>query len=115
MVSVIYALFVPQSIQLIEFVELNKLLGINHFTFYTGFVGAGVNCVLNSYMKQNIASVHAWKLNNFSKTEIRTENMFAALNDCLYRNMFNSSYIVFIDVDEFIVPRFNTTLLELIA
>jgi len=40
--------------------------------------------------------------------------MFAALNDCLYRNMYKSKYVAFLDIDEIIVPRQNYTLIQLI-
>ena len=33
----------------------------------------------------------------------------AAANDCLYRYMYTSQYIAFIDLDELIVPRGNLT------
>ena len=40
-----------------------------------------------------------------SKKEVRVENMFAALNDCLYRTMYRYRYALLVDVDEYIVPR----------
>uniref|UniRef100_A0A8D8YWY8 Glycosyltransferase family 92 protein n=1 Tax=Cacopsylla melanoneura TaxID=428564 RepID=A0A8D8YWY8_9HEMI len=60
-------------------------------------------------------STYEWHLNMISQKEIRTEGLFSALNDCLYRNMYLYSYIMFIDLDEFIVPKNNTTLVELIS
>jgi hypothetical protein len=35
----------------------------------------------------------------------RTEGLFAALNDCLYRNMNTFKYLMLIDFDEFIIPH----------
>lgn len=54
-----------------------------------------------------------WDLRMRSQKEIRTEGLFAALNDCLYRNMYRHQYVALIDLDEFIVPRHNNTLIEL--
>lgn len=49
-----------------------------------------------------------------SQKEIRTEGLFAALNDCLYRTMYRYKYLALVDLDEFIVPRHNDTLIELL-
>lgn len=97
-----------------EFVELNYLLGIGHFTFYKNTIGPNVECVLDRYKKDNLVSILPWQLDMVSKQEIRTEGMFAALNDCLYRNMYKSKFVAFLDIDEIIVPRQNDTLIQLI-
>lgn len=97
-----------------EFIELNYLLGIGHFTFYKSTIGPNVGCVLDRYKKDNLVSVLPWQLDMVSEQEIRTEGIFAALNDCLYRNMYKSKYVAFLDPDEIIVPRQNDTLIQLI-
>ena len=45
-----------------------------------------------------------WKLDMISQKEIRTEGLFAALNDCLYRNMRTVQYLMMMDLDELIIP-----------
>ncbi|KAI5723748.1 hypothetical protein M8J76_010411 [Diaphorina citri] len=105
-------------LQMLEFLELNRLLGASHVNFYVNSVSDSIACILNAYKNQTTpypyVSTYEWRLNMVSQKEIRTEGLFAALNDCLYRNMYRHSYIVFIDLDEFIVPKHNTTLVELI-
>ena len=95
--------------ELIEFFELNRLLGVTHFTLYNDTMSDEVSCVLNRYASSKgiQVSVPEWKLNVASQTEIRTEGLFAALNDCLYRNMLRVQYLALIDFDEFIVPKHN--------
>ncbi|XP_065356787.1 uncharacterized protein LOC135951130 [Calliphora vicina] len=56
-----------------------------------------------------------WNLRMRSQKEIRTEGLFAALNDCLYRTMYRYKYLALVDLDEFIVPRLNDTLQELLS
>jgi len=97
-----------------EFVELNYLLGIGHFTFYKNTIGPNVECVLDRYIKDNLVSVLPWQLDMVSKQVIRTEGMFAVLNGCLYRNIYKSKYVAFLDIDKIIVPRQNDTLIKLI-
>ncbi|KAL9925607.1 uncharacterized protein ACN2A1_014144 [Glossina fuscipes fuscipes] len=66
-----------------------------------------------NYMKPSI-QILPWNLRMRSQKEIRTEGLFAALNDCLYRSMYRYKYLALVDLDEFIVPRYNDTLIELI-
>ncbi|XP_017154957.1 uncharacterized protein LOC108163935 isoform X2 [Drosophila miranda] len=60
-------------------------------------------------------SILPWSLRMRSQKEIRTEGLFAALNDCLYRTMYRYKYLALVDLDEFIVPRYSDTLNELIG
>ncbi|KAH8377931.1 hypothetical protein KR093_008021 [Drosophila rubida] len=60
-------------------------------------------------------SILPWNLRMRSQKEIRTEGLFAALNDCLYRTMYRYKYLALVDLDEFIVPRYTDTLNELLS
>lgn len=101
-----------QALHLLEFIELNSILGVNHFTLYNHTIGPHASCVLRHYMKQDIGqhtlqfdsgqstfnsniskpkvtvNLLPWDLRMRSQKEIRTEGLFAALNDCLYRSMY---------------------------
>ena len=100
--------------QIIEFIELNRLIGVDHFTLYNHTIGSEVGCILQNYVDKGLITILPWKLNIKSQKEIRTEGLFAALNDCLYRYMYRYKYILMIDLDEYIVPHSNTTLPELV-
>lgn len=97
-----------------EFIELNRILGVEHFTFYNHTIGEQVNCILKDYVNKNIVTLLPWQLNMVSQKEIRTEGLFAALNDCLYRSMYKYSHVLLIDLDEFIIPHHNDTLQQLV-
>ena len=101
--------------QLIEFIEMHRLLGVSYFTFYNHTVGPKVDCILRQYIEENLVQVLPWqRLDVVSQKEIRTEGIFASLNDCLYRHMYDSEYLLFIDFDEFIIPRNVFNLIDLI-
>ncbi|XP_050420849.1 glycosyltransferase family 92 protein C33H5.2-like isoform X2 [Adelges cooleyi] len=107
--------YYDKAVQLMEFVELNSLLGVGHFTLYKNTIGPNVECILDRYKKDNLVSILPWQIDMVSKKEIRTEGMFAALNDCLYRNMYKSKYVAFLDIDEIIMPKQNNTLIQFIS
>lgn len=96
---------------MLEFLELNTILGASHFTFYNHTLGSRASCVLKHYVdgefsnsdpkngskseyRRPVANQRAtvnvlpWDLRMRSQKDIRTEGLFAALNDCVYRNMY---------------------------
>ncbi|XP_030758762.1 beta-1,4-galactosyltransferase galt-1 [Sitophilus oryzae] len=103
-----------KEMEIMEFIELNRLLGVDHFTFYNHTIGPQVSCILRDYQEKGIVTLLPWKLAMVSQKEIRTEGLFAALNDCLYRSMYKFSHILLIDLDEYIIPNYNDTLPQLI-
>ncbi|CAN8003434.1 unnamed protein product [Ixodes hexagonus] len=97
-------------LQFAEFMELNLALGVSHFVLYNHTVGPDVNCLLERYVSENLVTLLPWELPIVSQREIRTEALFAALNDCLYRTMYRFRWVAMIDLDEFIVPAGNVSL-----
>lgn len=106
-----------KTINLIEFIELNRLLGVERFYFYNHTVDWPVDQLLRIYQQiiPGLIRIMQWQLPIKSQTEIRTEGIFAALNDCLYRARTDGySYAIFIDLDEFIIPNRHRNLLKLL-
>ncbi|XP_076042153.1 uncharacterized protein LOC143026046 [Oratosquilla oratoria] len=102
-----------RAIWLVEFVEFYRLLGVDHFVFYNHTVGPDVDVLLRYYMGMGLVSVMPWALPVKSQKDIRTEGLFAALNDCNFRVLGRYSLAAMVDVDEFLIPRNHKTLLEL--
>ncbi|RWS26278.1 hypothetical protein B4U80_00416 [Leptotrombidium deliense] len=67
------------------------------------------------YVRAGIVTVLPWTLNITSQKEIRTEGLFAALNDCLYRTMYSFKYVLMIDLDEYIIPHIDSNYFQLIS
>ncbi|KAK6642822.1 hypothetical protein RUM43_004324 [Polyplax serrata] len=103
-----------KALQMLEFLEMYRMLGMEHITMYNHTIGPTVDCILDHYKEKGIVTILPWKLNMKSQKEIRTEGLFAALNDCLYRGMYKYTYVAMVDLDEFIIPRQNDTILDLI-
>lgn len=103
-----------KAYELVEMIELNRILGANHFVFYNYSTDYNVDKVLEYYKKLGIVDVLKWnlpmKVDTWPKrrdqpVEIHYFAQLAALNDCLYRNMYVSKFVVFEDLDEFIIPQ----------
>ncbi|XP_023315301.1 uncharacterized protein LOC106648567 [Trichogramma pretiosum] len=96
-------------LNLIEFIEFYRMMGVNHFTFYNTSITKEVSNVLAYYRDEGFITVLPWKIPPKYKFEkdLRYNGIFAALNDCLYRSSMIEAYkyIVNVDLDEFIVPR----------
>ncbi|XP_028166088.1 uncharacterized protein LOC114356902 [Ostrinia furnacalis] len=100
---------------LIEWFELNRILGASHFYMYNESLSAPVGCLLDHYRRQGLVTLLPWKLPIISKVEIRTEGQFAAFNDCLYRSMSTTGWLLVIDVDEIVMPRRERSLPALLT
>ena len=87
----------------LEWMEFHRLMGVKHFTFYNSSIGSKVSCMIDTY--KELVEVLPWTLPFVSQKEIRTEGLFASLNDCVYRHRGASKYLILVDFDEMIVPR----------
>ncbi|XP_015116394.1 uncharacterized protein LOC107040705 [Diachasma alloeum] len=106
-----------RPLELIEFIEYYEMMGIDHFTIYNSSVSPDVDKVLEYYKLKLTATVLNWTLPSIYVYEqtLRHQGLFAALNDCLYRNTHHHryKYVATFDVDEFLVPRRHDNIREL--
>lgn len=98
--------------ELVQTVEFNRLFGADYFVFYNFSTGPNIDKVLNQYAKEGLVQIVQWHIPlemdtwpQINEVEIHYFGQLAALNDCLYRNMHSSKFLVFSDMDELIVPR----------
>ncbi|XP_012258986.2 uncharacterized protein LOC105687714 isoform X2 [Athalia rosae] len=98
-----------RALNLVEYIEFYRMMGVGRFTFYNNSISARANAVLEYYRDRGVVDVMNWDLPPYyvSERTLRVDGMFAALNDCLYRSSFHKKfkYVAIVDVDEFIVPR----------
>ncbi|XP_045181783.2 beta-1,4-galactosyltransferase galt-1-like [Mercenaria mercenaria] len=99
--------------ELVEWIELNKILGAEKFIVYNYSSNVNVQHVLDFYSKKGITTIIQWQLpkeresNSVESKPVGVHyfGQVAALNDCLFRNKYNSEFIVNLDLDEFIIPH----------
>lgn len=88
--------------RLIEWLELNMLLGVQFFTVFLENATAEVGQILRQYEQKRILEVLRWDI---PVTDIHYHGQLAAINDCLYRNKHRTKLLMITDVDEFIIPQ----------
>lgn len=103
-----------RAVWLVEFIEFYRLLGADKFIFYNHTTGSNVKAVLDYYQDFGIVTVLPWALPVVTQKEIRTEGIFAALNDCNLRSVNRFHLTAMVDVDEFLIPRNHHNLLDLV-
>ena len=100
------------SYKLIEFLEFQRLMGVNKVVFYDyDNVSTEVINIIHHYTKTNFVLTLPWKLplrtyrRLHKGVQLKTHGQQTQYNDCIYRYMNQYKYIAIIDTDEFIIPR----------
>ena len=96
--------------QLVEFIEINNLFGGQRFVFYNASCGSDFGRYLAQYEFQGLVdAVIPWNLPREIDTNrtiaIKYHGQYAVLTDCLYRNIYKTKYVAFLDIDEILVSR----------
>ena len=96
--------------RVIEWIELNKILGVTEINIYNSDLVSDTLAVLKHYETQGMVKVHnappplpSW---DYWPKKLA---VIAALNDCMYRNMYRYNHTIVIDFDEVIVPQKHLT------
>jgi len=89
---------------LVEFIEVNRVLGAQKFLFYVHSVGSRVDPCLREYVRRGTINIQPWKLPADVARVIYYNGQILAMNECLYRMMYRTKYLIIQDVDEFVVP-----------
>ncbi|XP_075168905.1 uncharacterized protein LOC142241044 [Haematobia irritans] len=101
------------ALNVVEFVEMYRLLGAGHFYFYTGNISKEVADVLSFYRKQNLVDVLQWNLDDYTD-DLYSRGLIAQINDCIYRARVvdNFRYAVVVGMDEILMPLKHNSLLQ---
>jgi len=92
-------------------VQLTLLLGADHIVIYDWNSSQRTRSVLHHYAtrcrddRRCRVDVIDWRLPESVANSIWYNGQSLAIQDCLYRQMASSQYVVFNDIDEFLVPR----------
>lgn len=91
----ICGIFRNESKYLKEWIEFHRLVGVEHFYLYNNFSDDNYKDVLSEYIKTGIVTLIEWPVK---------QGQMAAYKDCVEKFKDESSWIGFIDIDEFVCP-----------
>ena len=114
-VHAVYGALDPYRI--IEWMELQKILGIN-FVGVSVFSSTNLTVkVFKHYIDEGFLDIR--KTNPIYPNDVPARHykiqLSPTINDCIYRHMFEFRRIIVMDFDEFIIPRLHRSIWELLA
>ncbi|PZC78406.1 hypothetical protein B5X24_HaOG202229 [Helicoverpa armigera] len=104
------------SQNLVEWIETNKILGVDLIDIYVDEVAEKTKKVLLHYQDKGLVRLFHVPIKHKSGRSLwqRRRDHILTYNDCLYRNIKESEYIVPLDIDEIILPKIAVTWPELL-
>ncbi|XP_053940343.1 uncharacterized protein LOC104066983 isoform X1 [Cuculus canorus] len=102
-------------LQFIQSMEMYKILGAQKVVIYKNNCSHLMEKILKFYVEEGTAEIIPWPIDSHLKvssewhfmqdgTHIGYYGQITALNDCVYRNMQRSKFVVLNDADEVILP-----------
>ena len=100
---------------LVDWVELNILLGAEIITVYLQNVPESYYTAMIPYIEKGIVEVLDWNLKPpLIPGYTKHWGQSGTITECIYRSLYRVKYLALIDVDEFFVPQQKTTIVELL-
>lgn len=102
-------------LQFAQSMEMYKLLGVQRVVIYNTSCGSDLNKLLKHYEKEGTLEIVPWPIDQFlnpsagwkatlHKGDLQYYGQLVTLNECIYRHMYQSRYVLLNDVDEIIMP-----------
>uniref|UniRef100_A0A3P9HWW8 Glycosyltransferase family 92 protein n=1 Tax=Oryzias latipes TaxID=8090 RepID=A0A3P9HWW8_ORYLA len=102
-------------LQFTQSLEMYKLLGVNRVVIYNTSCGPELDRLLKSYSQEGFVEIIQWPINkylnpsrgwNFKEHggDLQYFGQIVTLNECIYRSMERSRYVLLNDIDEIIMP-----------
>ncbi|XP_043072667.1 uncharacterized protein si:zfos-464b6.2 [Puntigrus tetrazona] len=112
-------------LNLVQAMEMFRLLGAQRVAIYKTNCDERTQKVLDYYEKKGFAEIIPWTVTKYievsrgwninrSPGQLQYFGQIPALNDCVYRYMYQSHYVALHDLDEFILPLKVKTWKELL-
>ena len=101
--------------QLVEMLEVNHILGVDLMVLYNHTSSDSLYPYIQSFQQDGLLDFYNWYHPLVErKDSTHFHGNFVLRNDCLYRYMYRSDYIIMTDIDELIVPNRNFQTFEFV-
>lgn len=104
------------SKNIVEWIETNRILGVDIIDMYIDKLSQETKAVLEYYKDKGYVRLFSVPIRNKGERSLwqRRRDHIITYNDCLYRNIKESEFIIPLDVDEVILPKKAENLSELL-
>ncbi|XP_023338268.1 uncharacterized protein LOC111708971 isoform X2 [Eurytemora carolleeae] len=104
----------PESVMnMIGYIEKQKLLGVNRIYFYGMAVEEILMEIIDFYRKERVVEYTPWKF-PLNPNQFRYYGQVLLMHDCMYRTRNAFNFTMFLDLDESIVPENGGTIPDLL-
>ncbi|XP_058471608.1 uncharacterized protein LOC131444920 isoform X1 [Solea solea] len=111
-------------LQVAQTLEMYRLLSVDRVVIYNTSCGPELDRLLQAYIQEGFVEVVPWPIDQylspsegwlFSKHggELHYYGQLTSLNECIYRSMARSRYVLLNDMDEIVMPYQHTNLTSL--
>ncbi|XP_044023273.1 glycosyltransferase family 92 protein F13G3.3-like isoform X2 [Siniperca chuatsi] len=111
-------------LQFAQTLEMYRLLGVDRVVIYNTSCGSDLDRLLQSYSKEGFVEMVPWPIHQhlnpsrgwlFSQSggDVHYFGQLTTLNECIYRSMDRSRYVLLNDIDEIIMPYQHNDLMSL--
>ncbi len=107
-----------EEARIVEWLELQKILGVNKIVVYNESMAQSTAAVLLHYSDQGFVDIRPSPTLKNNGTYTLNDSLIRQgiiFSDCLYRNMYQYRYVVSSDMDEVIVPTKLSNLLDMMS
>lgn len=101
-------------LEFLQYMEVHRMLGVDHFYLYNFNHSAAVDKLIDYYKSEKLLTVQDWgSLPKFFNL-FHYYSQDSVTHDCLYRNMDSCVYMMYVDLDEILIPMTYKTLPEML-
>ncbi|XP_047466898.1 uncharacterized protein LOC125023587 [Mugil cephalus] len=110
-------------LQFAQTLEMYRLLGVNRVVIYNTSCGSELDRLLQSYSEEGFVEMVPWPIDKHLKPspgwrfseyggDLHYYGQLTTLNECIYRSMERSRYVLLNDIDEIIMPYQHNDLMS---